>query len=190
MQLRGHAHHNGTGVPGVSFRQLRRRCEARLQDLEIPDPFDVDELCAILARSRGRPMRFQPLHEPRMIDTPCALWIAYEHEDVICVENATSPFHREQFIAHELGHMLCNHVTPVQLEGDYAHRLVPDLDPDLIKLMLGRTSYTTEQEREAETLATLILSRARRATGTPPSTRPDIADAVARATQTFWQPSP
>jgi hypothetical protein len=86
--------------------------------------------------------------------------------------------------------MLCNHVTPLRFEGDYAKRLVPDLDPDLIKLMLGRTSYTTKQEREAETLATLILSRARRAASTPPAARADIADAVARATQTFWQPRP
>jgi hypothetical protein len=86
--------------------------------------------------------------------------------------------------------MLCNHVTPLRLEGDYAKRLVPDLDPALIKLMLGRTSYTTEQEREAETLATLILSRARRAASDPPAARADIADAVARATQTFWQPRP
>jgi hypothetical protein len=174
----------------MSFAQLRRNCESRLQDLQIPEPFDIDVLCDMLAKRRGRPMRFTSLPEPRVIDTPSALWIAYEDEDVIFVEDATSPFHREHLIAHELGHMLCNHVTPLRLEGDYAKRLVPDLDPDLIKLMLGRTSYTTEQEREAETLATLILSRARRAASDPPAARADIADAVARATQTFWQPRP
>ena len=174
----------------MSFAQLRRDCESRLQDLQIPEPFDIDVLCDMLAKRRGRPMRLTSLPEPRVIDTPSALWIAYEHEDVIFVEDATSPFHREHLIVHELGHMLCNHATPLRLEGDYARRLVPDLDPALIKLMLGRTSYTTAQEREAETLATLILSRARRAATTPPAARADIADAVARATQTFWQPRP
>jgi len=174
----------------MSFARLRRDCEAHLRDLQIPEPFDIDVLCSLLAKRRDRPMRFMSLPEPRVVDTPSALWIAYEDEDVIFVENATSPFHREHLIAHELGHMLCNHVTPLKLEGDYAKRLVPDLDPALIKLMLGRTSYTTEQEREAETLATLILSRARRAASDPPAARADIADAVARATQTFWQPRP
>jgi hypothetical protein len=174
----------------MRFSQLRRNCEARLDNLQIPEPFNIDVLCDMLAKKRGRRISFISLPEPRAIDTPSALWIAYEDADVICVEDATSPFHREHLIAHEIGHMLCNHSTPLKLEGDYARRLVPDLHPDLVSLMLGRTSYTSEQEREAETLATLILSRARRAATTPPAARSDVADAVARVAQTFWQPGP
>jgi hypothetical protein len=174
----------------MRFSQLRRRCEKRLCDLSIPDPFDVDVLCSTLAHQRGRPLRFQPLTLPRRLDMPCALWIAYDDEDVICVEQATTPWHREQFITHEIGHMLCNHVTPVTLTGDAARRLVPDIGPSLVKLMLGRTSYTTEQEREAETIATLILTCARRSVATPPPADPTVADAVARASRTFWQPGP
>ncbi|WP_433724380.1 hypothetical protein ACQP2Y_03100 [Actinoplanes sp. CA-051413] len=38
-------------------------------------------------------------------------------------------------------------------------RLVPDLDPRTINTILGRVSYTTTQEREAEMLASLIRAR-------------------------------
>ena len=39
-------------------------------------------------------------------------------------------------------------------------RLVPDLDPRTVRTVLGRVSYTTSQEREAEMLASLIRARA------------------------------
>ena len=40
--------------------------------------------------------------------------------------------------------------------------LVPDVDQALIRLILGRSAYSTTEEREAETLASLILSSAAR----------------------------
>ena len=36
--------------------------------------------------------------------------------------------------------------------------LAPDVDQALIQLILGRSAYGTAEEREAETLASLILS--------------------------------
>jgi hypothetical protein len=36
--------------------------------------------------------------------------------------------------------------------------LAPDLDQALIELILGRSAYSTTEERDAETLASLILS--------------------------------
>jgi len=35
---------------------LRRRCQRRLRDLPIPDPFDLDEFCRRLGEQRGRPL--------------------------------------------------------------------------------------------------------------------------------------
>ncbi|ARZ65981.1 putative regulator component [Streptomyces albireticuli] len=47
--------------------------------------------------------------------------------------------------------------------------LLPDLSPQLIRRLLGRASYTTRQEQEAEMLATLLRIRASTLpeTGTP-----------------------
>ena len=36
--------------------------------------------------------------------------------------------------------------------------LAPDVDQALIQLILGRSAYSTDEERDAETLASLILS--------------------------------
>jgi hypothetical protein len=36
--------------------------------------------------------------------------------------------------------------------------LAPDVDQALIELILGRSAYSTAEERDAETLASLILS--------------------------------
>jgi hypothetical protein len=38
--------------------------------------------------------------------------------------------------------------------------LAPDVDQALVKLILGRSAYGTAEEREAETLASLILGSA------------------------------
>jgi hypothetical protein len=38
---------------------------------------------------------------------------------------------------------------------------MPSIDQRTLETVLGRTSYSTEQEREAETLATLIAGAAR-----------------------------
>lgn len=173
----------------MRFRE-RNQLAAQLRGVAIPDPFDVDELAASLAEQRGKPLRFVPMSGPRGEHTPCALWVAFDHEDVICVEPATTSWHREQLIVHELAHMICRHVVALEPSLDYTvERLTPDLDPSLVRLVLGRTSYTTTQEREAETLATMIMGRARRASRSP-SAHPDIAAAVARATSTFGEPGP
>ena len=38
--------------------------------------------------------------------------------------------------------------------------LAPDVDPALVRLILGRSAYTTSEEQEAETVASLILGQA------------------------------
>ena len=48
----------------------------------------------------------------------------------------------------------------IDVSGGALARLVPDLDPHTVQTMLGRVSYTTAQEREAEMLASLIRARA------------------------------
>ncbi|TMQ92731.1 hypothetical protein ETD83_26690 [Actinomadura soli] len=72
----------------------------------------------------------------------------------------TTRFHREHIALHEIGHLLAGHQTGVGV-GDLASVLLPDLSPTMVRAVLGRTSYTSEQEREAEYFATLLLDRSR-----------------------------
>ena len=58
---------------------------------------------------------------------------------------------------HEVAHMLLDHRHTAAWD-QLISLLAPDVDQALIQLILGRSAYSTAEEREAETLATFILS--------------------------------
>jgi hypothetical protein len=139
----------------VRHRRLRKRCEARLRDLPLPVPFDARALCAQVARRRGRPIRLLPLAG---LTGVCGLWIATDTTDLIFYEQVTTPPHQEHIILHELSHLLCDHYSA----APDAATLLPSLDPEVVRRVLGRAGYSTDEEREAELLASLIRQRAGR----------------------------
>ena len=47
-------------------------------------------------------------------------------------------------------------------QGRFVRLLAPDVDKVLIQPMLGRSAYSTAEERDAETLASLILTSVKR----------------------------
>ncbi len=128
----------------------------------MPIPFDLDLFCAVVAAHRARPLTLHPM--PGLgAGAPCGLWVSVPTADYVFYDPGTSQLHAEHIVLHELSHMLSGHTTGVQagsgLSSDAIRRLVPDLHPGTIKTMLGRAGYSTAQEREAETLASLIRAR-------------------------------
>ena len=146
----------------VSRRQLQRRCAALLREVSLPVPFDIGALTEQLAARRGRPIRLIPMGG---LTGVCGLWIATDTVDLVFYESETTPPHREHIILHELAHVLCHHSPAPQSLAAQAQQLLPDVDPGLVHRILGRTGYSTVEEREAETLASLIRQRARPRTG-------------------------
>jgi hypothetical protein len=143
---------------------LRRRCARRLLGLDVPDPFDLDLLCAGVAASRGRPLHRRPLHRRSIEGGPpagpsagllCGLWLGLPTADYVFYDPGTSPLHAEHIVLHEIAHILCGHSAGPAGSAALA-QLFPDLDPALVSRALGRTGHTTEQEREAEMLASMI----------------------------------
>lgn len=156
----------------MDLKHLRRQCEARLQALNLPVSLDARSLGDALAACRGRPLVLQPVANGA---GPHGVWVSGPTVDVIFYEQETSPMHQEHIILHELCHLLCDHrPTPVS-DPDYARLLFPDLHPETVQHLLQRAGYSTEEEREAELLASLILERS---VGTPPI-GPAIPDAEA-----------
>lgn len=140
-------------------RGLRKRCEAILGDLRLPTPFTVESFRVSLERHRGRPIMMEPL-PPLGADAPCGLWIALPSVDVVFYEQHTSSAHQDLIKLHELGHVLCEHKGVLELSQVVG--LLPDLDPEFIAqaLGMGRTSYTTVEEQEAEMIAILLADLA------------------------------
>jgi hypothetical protein len=126
----------------------------------------VLELCRRVGQSRGKQIRL--ISHPIPVPGPFGVWIATEVADYILYQQETSKAHQGHIVLHELGHILAGHrsdeeddallselypdVEPQVLRVQY-----PDLEPDAVRRALRRTSYDTDQEREAETVATIIL---------------------------------
>ncbi|SEF94330.1 hypothetical protein SAMN05444920_1011077 [Nonomuraea solani] len=137
-------------------RSLRRACAAKLRELDLPSPLTMDGLRAHLEEARGRPITLMPL---RGLEAggPCGLWIATPATDFILYRDNTSPLHRSHIILHEFSHLVFEHAHG--LEGDYRRVLLPNLGATAIQRILGRSAYAVREEREAETLASLLAQR-------------------------------
>ncbi|RZQ60607.1 CUE domain-containing protein [Amycolatopsis suaedae] len=149
-------------------RALRRRCRQLLTDLDIRPPLDVTELCRKVGEQRGRPIRL--IAHPIPVPGPFGVWIADEDADYVIYQEKTTKSHQGHIILHELGHMIAGHrpgaddellmaelLAPAEPEPAELSERFPDLDPEAVRRALRRSSYDNDQEREAETVATIIL---------------------------------
>ncbi len=158
-------------------RELRKRLRRELAAARVDGPMTMEQVCDHLGQHRCRPIRLLPWQLPA--EGPFGLWWAAEHADYIVVQSRTSPAHKEHIIAHELGHILADHTSDENAQD--AERvqteLIPGVPPDMIRRALRRTHYDSPQEREAETVATILRETAAASVTQPGGT------ARARATQ-------
>ncbi|MFI9383211.1 hypothetical protein [Kutzneria sp. NPDC052558] len=141
---------------GSSERELRRRCRGLLRELDVQPPLDVHEFCARLAVVRGRPIKLVPY--PLWADGPFGLWFKGRNADFIVYQEHTTKPHQRHIILHEVGHILADHPSD-EGAGELSELLagpaaeLPE-PPDSLRC---RTAYDQREEREAETVATIIL---------------------------------
>jgi len=140
----------------MDIRAIRRRCEARLDALSLPDPFDIAEFCAQVADRRDRRITLRAMSLAGIAYGVC---LRGQNVDHIIFERDTSPFHQQHIILHELGHLICGHeATDLALVAGTG-QLVEDLDIGRLQAVLQRATYSVDEEREAELLATLLEQR-------------------------------
>jgi hypothetical protein len=144
----------------MNSKEMRRRCQDLIADLDIPVPFDAHKLCARVATRHGRPIRLRAV--AMSVNSPCGIWLSTGGSDYIFYEEHTSRLHQEHIVTHEIGHMLCNHHTTAIFPPEISRLLLPNLDPKLVNRILSRTHYSATEEQEAEMIASLILQRTSR----------------------------
>jgi hypothetical protein len=142
---------------GVALGRLRRRCQAKLHelDLDLPVPFTAEGFCQALGQRLGRPIVLCP------IDTrtgPCGLWVATDTTDYFLYELATTQLHKELIVGHEAGHLVFGHHSDDVMDEELARLL--GLNVELVRRVLGRRSHSTEQEWVAEVFGTVVVERA------------------------------
>ncbi|MCC9307138.1 ParH-like protein [Kitasatospora sp. RB6PN24] len=157
------------GADRARVRQRRRlwqRCQKRVADLELPDPFDAAAFIRLLAARRGRPIELIPVTARPTL--PCGLLITTDRADCIVYLADTTPLHQQHILLHEAAHLLCGHHENAEARLGAARALLPSLSGELVTRVLGRTVYAEPQEQEAELVASLILHRVQRQEPPPP----------------------
>lgn len=140
---------------------------ARARELPIPVPWDRDRFIANLAEQRGRPIHLIPTDTASLAGSPCGLWLVREHDDLILHEHGTSNYHIDQIVRHEIGHMVLGHdrdhldQAVMGNASELFRTILPDIDLDAVRAVLGRSDFANNQEREAETFASLIMMAGR-----------------------------
>jgi hypothetical protein len=133
-----------------------------LGELDLPKPLTVEAFRDAVAERRGRPIECRPVAFGTGLSGG---WIPGTDRDFVFYERDTTLVHQEQIILHEVSHILCGHRPPRVAAQEVAALLFPDVPASLVQRMLQRAGYSTEEECEAELLASLVL---RRTIGGPP----------------------
>ncbi|QUR68725.1 hypothetical protein [Mycobacterium spongiae] len=136
------------------------------RELPIPVPWDRDRFIQNLATLRGRPIKLIATDTVTLTDSPCGLLLTRDDDDLILHESGTSDYHIDQIVCHEIGHMVLGHNSTrgvgadKQREIDMCRKVLPDIDPATVHAVLGRTNYASDQERDAEMFATILMMTA------------------------------
>ncbi|MGW4771535.1 hypothetical protein ACWEO2_26240 [Nocardia sp. NPDC004278] len=131
----------------------------------IPSPWDLDSYLTAVASYRHRPITLRPTDTTALAGTGCGtgsgLWIARRDDDIIVYDRATSRWHAQHIILHEIGHMLLEHdqqpVTETAVPASTVQMLLPSVSPEAVRLVLGRNAYDSDRERDAERFADLTM---------------------------------
>jgi hypothetical protein len=140
----------------MDIKTVRRRCEASLQEVQIPLPFDVEAFRKEISRRRGRPLLLLPKGTTAGL---CGVWVALPEADYVFFEDNTSRVHREHIILHELGHLLSDHAATQPIDEQALAELLPGIETTVARRVLGRSRYSAIEEMEAEMFASLVLER-------------------------------
>lgn len=133
--------------------------DAAMDVLGLGDDFAFDEIVDAMQRRRGRPLRIVEYVDLNPSDGVCALWLPTDREDVVLHVPTDSALHRQQFVLHEIAHMLLDHGD--DLEAGASDGLFPDIRPATLQRLLRRQCLSTEAEILAEALADRLAAAIR-----------------------------
>lgn len=162
---------------------LQAHCEKLIKKLCLPEPFTELAFFDYLAERRQRPI--EVIAASLGSTVPCGMLISTQDVDYICHSDTVTPLHGQHIRLHEAFHLAYGHtgtasarsgtltaehkVTQMQPPGgfDPHHRpanietlqkILPKLDTQLIRRLLGRTVYQKQEEREAEMSASIMMA--------------------------------
>jgi hypothetical protein len=135
--------------------------------LSLPSHVTLTGLIAIVAAQRRRRIEIEATNILNGTSV-CGLWLSTDAREIVLHAVTDSVLHRQQFVLHELGHMILRH-DELGVSSEYAAALFPNLDGEMVSRALARSSFVDDMEAAAETLADLLAGAIRESTQEPKS---------------------
>lgn len=130
--------------------------------VDIEPGMTLDDLVDRIREARGKPLTIHEMPElANDSNALCGLWLAADDHDVILHAPSDSTLHREQFILHELAHMLLLH-DRVDGVGYVTGSVLPAFEGATVVKALGRDAIDDDVEVAAERLADTLALRLHR----------------------------
>ena len=130
---------------------IEQTVSAAVAGLELGNTFALDDLLHTVQDRRHRRLRIVELADLDAHDGLCAALISTDAEDFVLHAHSDSALHRQQFVLHELSHMILGHC-----DGDdcaVEEVLLPNIPPYTRARLLSRQDLDSDTEIAAETLA-------------------------------------
>ena len=130
---------------------IEQTVSAAVAGLQLGNTFTFDDLRDTVQDRRRRRLRVVELADLDTHDGLCAALISNDAEDFVLHARSDSALHRQQFVLHELSHMILGHC-----DGDdcaVEEVLLPNIPPYTRARLLSRQDLDSETEIAAESLA-------------------------------------
>ncbi|AMB40183.1 MULTISPECIES: hypothetical protein [Paenarthrobacter] len=151
----------------LSGKSPAERAANAFDALSLPTHLNLERLVGVVEGVRHRTIEIETAGFLNG-GSVCGLWLSTDEVEIILHAASPSGLHRQQFVLHELGHMVLRHdelVVPL----DYVGVLFPNLPASLVRRVLARTSFSDELEAAAESLADLFAAAIRNSAREPRS---------------------
>ncbi|MFC7303229.1 toxin [Streptomyces monticola] len=140
---------------------LRRSSQDFVTGLALPPVPGVRDLVPEIERRSGRALSLQAAELEASETIPCGMWLATRDTHYVFYDPRTSRAHQDHIIAHEFGHILKDHRGGPTLPSKDATGLMTHIDPDVVRMVLGRTDYAEHDEMEAELIGCYLQAHTR-----------------------------
>ncbi|WP_280433638.1 hypothetical protein [Nocardia brasiliensis] len=128
--------------------------------LEVPRPWRLATFVAHVAQRVGKPILVVPQQDLTTGGFPCGLVVERADDIVIAYDAASTGYHTDHIVMHEIAHLLLDHagfVAPGSRHRTLA-ALFPDLELDSVLRVLARSDYDDVDESQAELFASMLMS--------------------------------
>lgn len=128
--------------------------------LDVPRPWRLETFIDQVATLLGKPITLLPQPELTAKGFPCGVVIERPDSFVVAYDAASSGYHTDHIVLHEIGHLLLDHAGYVTPTSRYRslRQLFTEIDTDVVLRVLARTDYDDILESQAELFASLVLS--------------------------------